>query len=419
MERKNVSAFAKRLPRKAYWAIAGVLAVIVAAAVWGYRRNATATGAASIATARAAAPDVANVQVTLPERHEIFREVSMPASIEAFEQTTLYAKVSGYLKWIKVDIGDRVRKGEIIAEIDVPETVAEYAGSEAEVERAKANTGNAEAELQRAKAELELKKITYERLKSIRDQEPDVMPQQQVDEAKAQYDVAGAMLNVSESKIKVARSEVSRAEAAKARLDTLKEYTTIRAPFDGVVIKRHVDRGALIQHASSQTNVSPVVTVARVDTLRVFVDVNEPEVPFVKRGNPVTVAVDALPGKVFEGTATRFTTTLDPKTRTMRTEIDIPNRSGELRPGMFGSVRLALERRENALTVPASALISEGGKSYVYTVADSKARRVEVKTGFDDGIRVEIVEGLSGSDQLIVSGKSGMKDGTPVKVSDK
>src|SRR5438093_6773813 len=106
MERKNVSVLAKRLPRQAYWAIAGLLVVIVSAAVWGYRRNATTTGAASIATAKAGATDVANVQVTLPERHEIFRQVSMPASIEAFEQTILYAKVSGYLKWIKVDIGD-------------------------------------------------------------------------------------------------------------------------------------------------------------------------------------------------------------------------------------------------------------------------------------------------------------------------
>src|SRR5713226_9851695 len=298
MKPKPLYRFAKHMPRKAFWGMAGLLVVIVCAVVWGYRRNATAIGAASIATAKAAAPDVANVQVILAERHEIFRQISMPASIEAFEQTTLYAKVSGYLKWIKVDIGDRVRKGEVIAEIDVPEMMAEYAGAEAEVERAKANIGNAEAELQRAKAELELKKITYERLKSIRDQEPDVMPQQQVDEAKAQYDVARAMLNVSESKIKVARSEVSRAEAAKARLDTLKQYTTIRAPFDGVVIKRHVDLGALIQQAATQTNVSPVVTVARVDTLRVFVEVNEPEVPYVKKGIPVTVAVDALPGKV-------------------------------------------------------------------------------------------------------------------------
>lgn len=136
--------------------------------------------------------EVVVVQVTMPERHDVFRQVTLPATVEAFEQATLYAKVAGYLKWIRVDIGDRVRKGEVIAEIDVPEMSPELAGSEAEIERAKANIGNVQAELERAKAELQLKRITYDRVKSIRDAEPDVMPQQQVDETRAQFEVARA-----------------------------------------------------------------------------------------------------------------------------------------------------------------------------------------------------------------------------------
>ena len=415
--RDKILVFARQVSRKSVLIAVVLVALIGALVIWLYARNASATRAAGVSTARAGA-EIATVQVVLPERHEIARQVSMPASIEAFEQTTLYAKTSGYLKWIKVDIGDRVHKGETVAEIDVPEMASEYAGAEAEVEKAKANLGNVEAELERAKAELELKKITYERLKSIRDQEPDVMPQQQVDEAKAQYDVARATLNVAESKVKMGQSEIARAEAARTRLATLKQYTMIRAPFDGVVIKRHADPGALIQQASTQTNVLPVVTVARVDTLRVFIDVNEPEVRFITKGNPVTVTVDALPGRIFEGKATRYATALDPKTRTMRTEIDILNRDGELRPGMYGSVKLAIEKREDALTLPANALISEAGKSYVYAVVDGKAKRVEVKTGLDDGIRVECTEGLTGNEQIIVSGKSGIKDGIPVKVAE-
>jgi RND family efflux transporter MFP subunit len=305
----------------------------------------------------------------------------------------------------------------VLAEIDVPEMAPEYAGAEADVERAKANVAHAQADLERAQAELELKQITYERLRSIREQERDVLPQQQVDEAKAQFEVARAMVNVAESKIKVAQGEAAKAEAARARLSTLMAYTKIRAPFDGVVTKRYVDPGALIQHASSQTNVSPVVTVARVETLRIFVDVTEPDVPFIKRGIPVTLAVDAMPGKVYRGTCTRFATALDPKTRTMRTEIDIPNRDGLLRPGMFGRVKLGLERRSNALTVPASALLIESGKTYVYTVEHGKARRVEVKTGFDDGIQVEVTGGLTGDEPIIISGQSSVKDGAPVKAS--
>jgi RND family efflux transporter MFP subunit len=385
---------------------------------WNYLRTSPETRAEPTPTAASNDTDAVGVQVERPARDDLSRQVALPGSIEAFEQATLYAKAAGYLKWIKVDIGDRVQKGEVLAEIDVPEMGKEYDAAEAEVQRAKATLANAQADLVRAKAEVELKKITYERLKSIRDQEPDVLPQQDVDEAQAQFDVARAMVSVAESKIKVAESEVARAEAARARLATLMEYAQIRAPFTGVVTKRFVDPGALIQHALSQTNVSPIVTVARVDTLRIFIDVAEPEVPFVKKGNAVTLTVDALPGRDFEGACTRFATALDPKTRTMRTEIDIPNRDGLLRPGMYGRVNLTLERRENVLTVPAGALFIEGGKTCVYTVADGKAKRVEVETGLDDGIRVEITKGLSGHEPVIVTGKSAVRDGAPVKVSD-
>lgn len=410
--------FNNRFRRNIFLALGGLLLLALGVWFWSYKRNAAAVGIERL-TVKASTDNVATVQTAMPGHQEVSRQIEIPASLEAFEQTTLYAKTAGYLKWIKVDIGDAVRKGEVIAEIDVPEMAPEYQGSEAEIERAKANIGNVEAELERAKAELELKKLTYERLKSIREQEPDVMPQQQVDEAKAQFEVARALVSVAESKIKVAQSEVAKAEAAKARLGTLMEYTKIRVPFDGVVIKRHADPGALIQQASSQMNVLPVVTIARINILKVFIDINEAEVPFVKKGNRMALTVEALPGKIFEGKATRYTVVLDPKTRTMRTEIDIPNRGGELRPGMFGSVKLAQQRKENALVVPASALVLENGKSFVYTVADGKAKRIEVKTGFDDGIRVEITEGLIGNEPMIISGKNSIKDGSPVKVSDK
>ncbi|MCI0387852.1 MAG: efflux RND transporter periplasmic adaptor subunit [Acidobacteria bacterium] len=402
------------------WLVGGLLSATVivgGAGFWRYARNSAQPQREPAPKTAATETEAVSVQVKLPERGELARQVGLPGSIEALEQVTLYAKTAGYLKWIKVDIGDRVRKGQALAEIDVPEMAPEYKGAEAEVESALAKLGNAQAELERAKAELDLKKITYERFKSIRDQDRDVMPQQQVDEAKAQFDMARATVNVAESKIKVAQSEIARAEAVRARLSTLMEYTKILAPFDGVVTTRYVDPGALIQHASSQTNVSPVVTVARTGTLRVFVDVTEPEVPFIKRGIPVTLTVDAMPGKTYRGACTRFAIALDPKTRTMRTAIDIPNRDGLLRPGMFGRVSLGLERRKDALTVPASAILTEGGKTYVYTVENGKARRVEVRTGLDDGIRVEVTGGLAGDESVIVTGKGAVKDGVMVKIS--
>src|SRR5574341_696716 len=183
------------------WLLGGLLGVTVivgAAGFWTYTRNATKPQIESAPKAATVENEAVSVQVKLPDQGELSRQVDLPGSIEALEEVTLYAKTAGYLKWIKVDIGDRVRKGQVLAEIDVPEMTPEYKGAEAEIERAKANVMNAQADLERAKAELELKKITYERLKSIRDEDRDVMPQQQVDEAKAQFDVARSEEHTSE-----------------------------------------------------------------------------------------------------------------------------------------------------------------------------------------------------------------------------
>jgi RND family efflux transporter MFP subunit len=398
--------------------ILGAVVITGSVGLWSFTRRSTGTRA-EIAPAATANNEAVSVQVARPERHNLTRQVGLPGSIEAVEQVTLYAKTAGYLKWIKVDIGDSVQKGMVLAEIDVPEMASELKEAEAEAQRAAASLITAQAEWQRAEAEMELKQLTYERLKSIREREPDVLPQQQVDESKAQHDVARAQVSLAKSHIRLAESSMVKAGASLARLTTLAEYAQIRAPFDGVVIKRYVDPGALIQHALSQTNVSPIVTVARVDTLRIFIDVAEPDVALVKKGNPVTLTVDALPGKVFEGDVTRFAAALDPKTRTMRTEIDIPNQDGLLRPGMYGRVNLTLEQRDSVLTVPAGALAIEAGKTYVFTVVDGRAKRVEVHTGLDDGIRVEVINGLSGNEPVIITGKNAVSDGAPVKVSEK
>src|SRR5712692_8486966 len=168
----------------------------IVAGSWGCRRKSPGqTESLSAAQAKSNEPIVVNVAQC--ERKDLVRQIALPASVEAFEQTTLYAKTSGYLKWLKVDVGDHVRKGQVIAQLDVPEMAKEYQGAEADQQSITANMENLHAEVERAKAELELKKVTYERYKGIREQEPDVMPQQQVDEAKAQFQVTQAMLKLA------------------------------------------------------------------------------------------------------------------------------------------------------------------------------------------------------------------------------
>ncbi len=335
------------------------------------------------------AADTAVVTVTVirPARRTLTRSLKVPGSIEAFQEATLYAKTAGYLSRITVDRGDRVGRGQVLAEISVPEMAGER--------------DVAGARLREAEAALGLKKVTAERTREVYAVEAGAVTRQQVDQAEAE--------------LAAAESNVARLRAELARLETLLDYATIRAPFDGIVTDRFVDPGAMIQLATSSAQ-APIVTLMNMDTVRVFVDVPEPDVPFVSRTTPAHLTVEVLPGEDFRGTVTRYATALDPKTRTMKTEIDLRNSQHRLRPGMFAAVVLELGRRENALTLPAAALLVEKDTSYVFTVVDGAARRTSVKTGFSDGIVVEVLEGLNGSESVILAGRGLVTDGMRVIV---
>jgi RND family efflux transporter MFP subunit len=342
---------------------------------------------------------VPSVQVTTPHRAAISRTLTLPGSVEAFEKAKLYAKVAGYLEKIAVDIGDRVKQGQVLAVLDIPEMTMEYAQAEAELAEAKAQHA-------KVQADYELQKVIHERSKTLRERE--AITQQNLDEAKAKYEVAAAG-------VKLAQARIDNTQAHLSKLKTLMDYAKIKAPFDGIVTERFVDPGALIQTATSASNVSPVVTVQRVDTVRVFADVPEPDVPAVDRGDPATLVLSALPQKKFEGVVTRFASALDPLTRTMKVEVDFPNPEGLLRPGMYGNLTLALETRAEALTLPATALLTEKDNTFVYVVEDGKVRKVEISTGIDDGIQVEIVKGLRGNEEVVVAGTSAVNDGGRVR----
>ena len=345
---------------------------------------------------------IPSVEVTKTVRKDLARKISLPANIEPLDQASLYAKAAGYVKWINVDIGDWVKKDEVLAELDVPEMVKEY-------DQVKAKLREAQASYEKAKADYALQKLTYQRTKDTWDEEPGAIAKQDVDVARAKFELAKANINSEKAKVDNAKADMK-------RIEVLLEYGKIKAPFDGVITKRFVDLGALVQIATSSTNVSPVVTIMHTDTVRVFIDVPEPDVPFVEKGNQATLVVDALPDRSFSGTVTRFANALSPETRTMKTEIDIPNPDHTLRPGMYGNLTLNLEVHENALTVPAASLIIEKDKKFVYKVRGGKVEKVEIKTGIDDGIQVEVTQGLTGDEDIIVKGKNTVSDGEVVEV---
>jgi membrane fusion protein (multidrug efflux system) len=318
------------------------------------------------------------VQIVHPQRGEIVRRVTLPGNVRAIQEATLYAKVAGYLKVINVDKGDAVKEGDLLAEIEAPEMVAD---------------------LSRVKAEADAAEAEFKRTSDARQKAPDLITPLALDSAKAKHEMAQANLK---------------------RVTDLLAYARITAPFTGIVTRRWVDPGAFIPAATSSSAAknAAVLTLMDFTTVRVDVWMPEPEVPFVKNDLPVTVKVEELPGRTFDGKITRYAYALDDATKTMATEIEIANPDLALRPGMYASVKIALQRKPNALLIPAEALVTEKGKASVFTVTGGKARKLTFKTGFDDGIDVEIVEGLAADQSVILAGKQLVSDGQAVTVTE-
>jgi RND family efflux transporter MFP subunit len=368
--------------------VAALAAVVLGAAA---ASGVHAQGGSSAATA---------VQVVSPERQSIHRRRTLPAGVEPFEAVRLHAKVAGYLADIRVDIGDRVRKGETLAVIEVPEMAAERPVLEAELAEAKAQLGKAEAANQ-------LQRAIYERSRALRARGS--ITEQDLEQARAEHAAAAA-------EVALARARIASVRARVQRLETLLAYATITAPFEGVVTERFVHPGALIRVATASSSVAPIITVQRADVVRAITAVPESDVPFVDRGDPATLVVRALPERTFAAAVTRAADALDPATRTMRVEVDVPNPDGALRPGMYGELSLDLDQRPGVLTLPATAVMNDKGQTVVYVVGGGTAHKVAVTTGAEDGGRIEIRAGLDGTEQVVAEGGGALSDGTPVRV---
>jgi len=316
------------------------------------------------------------VSVSKPDRRDITDRITVPGTVTPYEQVTLYAKVTGYLESIKVDIGDRVRRGDVLAEIDVPEMAASIEEKRAAVVRSEAQVQQAKASISQYQAELEFRRASHKRLSAIRERDADVLPQQQVDQALAGLGVAESKLKTAQADVKVAEAAVASASAALATMNRMADYTRIVAPMNGVVTERFVDPGALVQAASSsRTQVAPLVSLARVDRVRVIVDVPEPSTPFVQRGTTASIVSAGLPAQGVSARVARTGTVLNPGTRTMRVELDIDNRDLRLRPGMTASVTLDFREQSDATTVPISAIQASGGEQAIFLVDGDTAKR--------------------------------------------
>jgi RND family efflux transporter MFP subunit len=396
------------------------------------------------------------VSVVTPQRANGPNDVVLPSSIQAIEETAIYARINGYVRERYVDIGDRVATGKVLAQIDTPEldqelsqaraalaqTRSGLAQAQASVTQAQASLTQAQANLQQARASLEQSRaneaftaITSDRFSRL--EQAELIAHQDADEkrtahavarataAAAQANVEAMQANVEamqanvgalEASVGAARANVAASEANVQRLLALQSFQRLEAPFTGIITMRGIDRGALIT-AGSGTGATPLFRLARIDYLRIFVNVPQTFVRSIAPGQAARVLVPEFPQRTFAGTIASTAGALDPASRTLLTEVRLRNDDRTLMPGMYAQVTFAVAPASDVWMVPATALVTRPAGSQVIAVRDdSTVTYLRVQVGRDLGQSVEIVSGLVGTERLVANPPDGLTDGVRVAV---
>jgi RND family efflux transporter MFP subunit len=390
--------------RRILW-IAGLLCLLLAALFLIVR---THYGKASAEQPRAAA-------VVAVTRGNLASSLSVAGQFQPYQQVDLHAKVSGYIRWIKVDIGDRVRLGEVLALLEVPELQDQVEGAQAEVRHSQSDITRAQSEVVSTESTYSALHAEYTRLEAASKERPGLIAEQELDDARAKDQQAAAQVGVAKASLNAMQEQLGISRASRSRLETMSRYEQIIAPFTGVVTKRFADTGTLIQAGQdNNTATLPVVQVAQSDLLRLRMPVPESDVPYIQVGGDVQVKVSAT-GHTFTGKIIRFSRALDTNTRTMLTEVDVPNRDLSLSPGMYAETTIQLLQKNDALILPAQAVVQSGDQSYVLVVdATNHVEKRAVTLGIQTSNRVEITSGLQAGDNVIAAGQTGYQPGEAV-----
>jgi RND family efflux transporter MFP subunit len=365
-----------------FFEILAVAFVIGLGVLWAtHHARAQAPGKADLT----GAPTAAVAKVT---REDLYKQVTMAAEFRPYQEVELHAKVSGYVKEMNVDFGDQVKAGQLLATLEVPELQDELNSALATEQHTEADYKNAH--------------LDYTRLVAVNQEHPNLVAQQDLDSAEAKDLSAGA--------------SVAAAKADVNKFQTMVDYTRITAPFDGVVTRRYADPGALIQAGtSSDTQARSLLRVSDNYQLRLDFPVSVDYVKYIKLGDPVEVRVESLNGKPFTGTISRFTHDVDKDTRTMTTEIEVPNPNLELVPGMYATVVLKVERRPQVLAIPTEAVAGEKTPMVYVVNRDNQIEERSVKLGLETADKYEILSGLREGDLVIIGNRSGFQAGQKVE----
>lgn len=394
--------------RRTLWLLALVLlALIVVGFVKGYipQRKREAVLVAEANTAAQTLPVVTVVKV---ERSAPTSTLVLPANIQPVTEAPLLARASGYIKRRLVDIGDRVKAGQLLAEIEAPETDQQVHRAQSAVEQAKSALEQATANLQQGKANEQLAKVTAQRWKNLAAK--GVVSRQENDNYQAQYEAQQANVHSLEKAEAAARSNVSASQAALAGLVDIQRYKNVVAPFAGVITVRNVDVGTLVNEGNTL-----LFRIAQTDRLRTYVNVPQSDAAAIRVGQVARLTIPDLSGRDFQGTVTRTANALDPATRTLLTEVQVPNADGALMPGMYTQVDLTAPRKNPPLLIPGDTLVVRNAATMVAVVGgDHVVHFHRLQLGRDYGEKIEVLSGLEAGLQVIVNPGDTVQEGAKV-----
>ena len=361
--------------------------------------------------------DLPTVAVAKVSTEDLSRGLVMTAEFRPYQEVDVMAKVAGYVKQITVDVGDRVQANQVLATLEIPEMDDDLRRANAAVERSHAEVARANDEIQRAEAAHQIAELSYKRLAAVSEKKPGLVAQQEIDDAQSKALVTEAQVSAAKSALAVAGEQVHVNDAEMGKVHTLMDYTRVVAPFAGVVTKRYADNGSMIQAGTaSNTQAMPVVRISENSLLRLILPVPESAVPTVHIGQQVEVRVPSL-NRSFPGRVARFSEKVSLATRTMDTEVDVPNPSLVLIPGMYAEVDLTLNRRNAVLAVPVMAVDRDGetaGRVMVVTASNHVETR-KISLGLETAQSVEVLSGLNEGDMVVLSGRSGLEGGEEVR----
>jgi RND family efflux transporter MFP subunit len=384
--------------RKRYFAIIGAAAMVVLAFLFGYLPRHRARSKLVAETSAQQGP--LRVSVIHAVAADTGRQLTLPATLAPSQRTFVYARANGFVRRWLVDIGARVHKGDLLAELATPEL-------EQQLEQAKASVSQRVAALAQARANLEYAKITAERMHTLF-----------VDAliAKQQDDQARTQATVWEANVKAAIADLEATRANVRQLEQMIAFGRVVAPYDGTITQRLVDVGTLV-NAGAGSSTSALFEIEATDPIRAFTNVPQVFAPSVRQGADAKVTVRQFPGRPFPGKIARTSGALDPSSRTLRTEVDVPNENGELLAGMYGEVSISVDVSHRVVQVPSSAILADARGTHV-AVVDEKGQvhLVAVQQGLDNGTTVDVVSGLQGGEQVIATPPADAADGLLVQV---